>query len=240
MTATESGLPAPARTRLPPASFQPPFTRNEGEIQTGQARTEAAAGDTLKFFRAWLSDPLRVASIVPSGERLAELMTCGIDAATGPVLELGPGTGVFTRALIGRGVRQEDLTLVELGEEFAGLLAIRHPGASILRVDAARLPSGGAVSRRQHGAAISGLPLLSMTPQKILRILAGTFRMLDAGASLYQFTYGWRCPAPNAVLDRIGLQAVKIGTAFSNVPPASVYRIARKRDAVSLRRTATE
>lgn len=165
------------------------------------------SADTLTFFRAWLSDPLRVASVVPSGERLAELITRDIDPARGPVLELGPGTGVFTRALVRRGVMPRDLTLVEMGTEFADMLALRYPEATIMRLDAASLPRLRRPAPRLHGAAISGLPLLSMPPAKVLRILAGTFRLLAPEAGLYQFTYGRRCPVPARVLDRLGLTA---------------------------------
>jgi phosphatidylethanolamine/phosphatidyl-N-methylethanolamine N-methyltransferase len=185
------------------------------------------SADTLTFFRAWLSDPLRVASVVPSGERLAELITRDIDPARGPVLELGPGTGVFTQALVRRGVRPADLTLVELGTEFADILALRYPEATIMRMNAASLPRLRHPAPRLHGAAISGLPLLSMPPAKVLRILAGTFRLLAPHAGLYQFTYGWRCPAPVQVLNRLELKVGRIGGTFANFPPAAVYRISR-------------
>lgn len=186
------------------------------------------AADTLTFLRAWLANPLRVGAVMPSSDRLGDLITREIGPASGPVLELGPGTGVFTQALIRRGVRPQDLTLVELGAEFADMLAIRYPDATIVRVDAARMASGGLAEARRHGAAVSGLPLLSMPAPKVMRILNGAFRLLDDGAGLYQFTYGWRCPVPDAILDRLDLEAKKIGTELSNVPPASVYRIARR------------
>ena len=54
----------------------------------------SAASDSVHFFRTWLSDPLRVGAVAPSGEALAYEMTRELNE--GPVLELGPGTGVFT------------------------------------------------------------------------------------------------------------------------------------------------
>ncbi len=185
------------------------------------------ASDTFTFFRAWISDPLRVASVIPSGGALAELITRGLDPANGPVLELGPGTGAFTHALVRRGFRPADLTLVELGDDFADMLARRYPEATILRVDAASLPPLSDPVSRPHGAAVSGLPLLSMPPAKVMRIVAAAFRLLDRQACLYQFTYGWRCPVPASVLDRLGLKAEKVGRVLANFPPAAVYRISR-------------
>ena len=80
--------------------------------------------DRRRFLLAWLRAPLRIASITPSGPRLAGLMTKEISALTGPVLELGPGTGVFTAALLKRGIAERDLTLVEYEQDFATLLLV--------------------------------------------------------------------------------------------------------------------
>ncbi len=86
-----------------------------------------SAADILPFFRAWVRNPLGVAAVAPSGPAISSLMVQEIMADAGPVIELGPGTGVFTRALLKRGVRQQDLTLVEYGSEFIPLLQRRFP-----------------------------------------------------------------------------------------------------------------
>ncbi len=101
--------------------------------------------DTASFLRAWLADPRRVSAITPSGMALARLVTAEITPATGPVLELGAGTGVFTRALLARGVQERDLTLLEYGVDFARLLGERFPRARVLSMDAARLGAQAAV-----------------------------------------------------------------------------------------------
>ncbi len=186
------------------------------------------AADIVPFLRAWAANPLQVAAIAPSGDALAELMTRDICAATGPVLELGPGTGVFTRALLSRGVRESNLILVEYGQRFARLLEARFPEAEVLRMDAARLARADIVERGKLGAVVSGLPLLSMQPRQVMGILAGTFPYLRADGAFYQFTYGPRCPVPRRMLDRLGLRAQRVGTALLNMPPATVYRITRR------------
>ncbi|MGO7726283.1 phospholipid methyltransferase, partial [Rhizobium ruizarguesonis] len=83
--------------------------------------------DFLHFFRSWIRHPLRVAAIAPSGDSLARIMTSEIAALDGPIIELGPGTGFFTRALLARGVSEADLT-VECGN-FTG----HDPGKRIPR-----------------------------------------------------------------------------------------------------------
>lgn len=178
----------------------------------------------MMFLHAWLANPRRVGAVAPSGPELAKLITCEIDATTGPVLELGPGTGVFTLALVKRGVRQEDITMVELNDGFANLLAQRFPEAQLLRSNATRL-ARARTSLPRFGAVISGLPLLSMPAPAVFRIVAGAMLTLRPGSHIYQFTYGWRCPVPARVLEKLGLKAERVGTVISNIPPASVYRI---------------
>ena len=192
-------------------------------------KSDIAMPDMLSFLRAWVSNPLRVASITPSGEALTELMTRDITTSCRPVLELGPGTGVFTRALLARGLREEDLTLVEYGVKFSELLQKRFPSARVLRMDAARLGQSHLFEGARFGAIISGLPLLSMPPKKILAILSGTFSALKDGGAFYQFTYGISCPVSRRILDRLGLKATCVGRAYLNVPPAAVYRITKRK-----------
>ncbi|MFD1911112.1 class I SAM-dependent methyltransferase [Halodurantibacterium flavum] len=184
--------------------------------------------DYRLFLRTWAAQPLRVAAIAPSGAALARLITREIDPQDAPVLELGPGTGVFTRALIERGLDPADLTLVEFGAEFAALLRARFPEARVLHADAARIMPGALFPDATAGAAISGLGLLSMRPRTVFAILSNAFACLRPGANLYQFTYGPRCPVPRPILDRLGLKAIRIGGTFRNLPPASVYRISRR------------
>jgi phospholipid N-methyltransferase len=75
---------------------------------------------------------------------------------------------------------------------------------------------------------VSGLPLLSMPPDQVAAIVQGVFeRQLRAGGMFYQFTYGPRCPLPATLLDRLNLQARRVGSALLNLPPAAVYCISR-------------
>lgn len=199
-----------------------------------------AQSDFLRFFRSWVSAPMRVAAVAPSGPVLARLMTREIMPDVGPVLELGPGTGVFTRALLSRGVPESHLTLIEFGPEFARLLTARFPQARVVSLDAARIVEAGLFEAGSVGAVVSGLPLLSMPQDKVEAIVAGAFTALRPDGVFYQFTYGPRCPVAPAVLDGLGLKAVRIGRALRNIPPAAVYRITRvsQSDAATAERKA--
>jgi phosphatidylethanolamine/phosphatidyl-N-methylethanolamine N-methyltransferase len=192
--------------------------------------------DHLRFLRSWIADPLRVAAVAPSSDSLSRLMTDGIAPGDGPVLELGPGTGVFTRALLARGVRENDLTLVEAGPDFARLLQRRFPRARVLRMDAAHLADRDLYPEMEVAAVVSGLPLRAMSPRKVMTILSGAFVYIRPAGCFYQFTYVPRCPVPRTILDRLGLKARRIGSTMRNVPPAAVYRITRRRPFDAARR----
>ncbi|RWX78402.1 methyltransferase domain-containing protein [Neorhizobium lilium] len=198
----------------------------EGEVIGIRQPTQLQ--DFLRFFRSWISNPLRVAAVAPSGDSLARLITSEISALDGPIIELGPGTGVFTRALLARGVPETELTLVEFGADFLPGLRRRFPAARILQMDAALLGEAGLFEDERVGAIVSGLPLLSMSPRKQEAILSGALSVLKSGGAIYQFTYGPRCPVPRVILERLDLKAQHIGSTVRNLPPAAVYRITRR------------
>lgn len=179
----------------------------------------------LDFLRAARRDPLRIGAIAPSGRALSHLITRDIDAGRAPVLELGPGSGAFTRALIARGIAEHDLTLIEYEPQLARRLMQRYPRARVLQGDAAR--STRWLPPSWHGAAISGLPLLNFALRSVVAILKAVFHTLRPGGALYQFTYGRRAPIAARVLQRLGLSAQFVGRTWRNLPPAAVYRIAR-------------
>jgi phospholipid N-methyltransferase len=206
-----------------------PDTRRSVAIAGDQVM--AAAGpyaDFLRFLRSWIADPLGVAAVAPSGDALSSLMTKEIHPSDGLVLELGGGTGAFTRALLARGIREGDLTIVEFGSDFARILQQRFPEARVLRMNAAQLANEDLFPGATVGAVVSGLPLLSMSPRKVMSILSGAFTYVRPGGRFYQFTYGPRCPIPRSILDRLGLKATRIGGTIRNLPPAAVYRITRR------------
>jgi len=183
--------------------------------------------ELITFLRDWVSDPRRDGAFAPSSHSLANIITREITGFHAPVIELGPGTGVFTRRLLQRGIPQEELALVEGGREFAKFLTGRFPVAQVLCMDACTLGRIKLFDGRLAGAVVSGLPLLSMPTRRVIAILRSSFGHLRRDGSFYQFTYGPRCPVPRTILDRCGLRAKLIGGTFVNLPPATVYKISR-------------
>ncbi|MFS8046141.1 class I SAM-dependent methyltransferase [Rhizobium sp. BR 314] len=185
--------------------------------------------NTSLFLRTLLINPRMVGAIAPSGPILADLITSEVNPSSGPILELGPGTGVFTEALLARGVRESDLTLVEFSADFAVMLQRRFPDARVLCANAARLGTHIPPEGPLFGCVISGLPLLNMSPKAVVAILDGALSRLREGGALYQFTYGMRCPVPHRLLDRFGFKATLHGWVLRNFPPARVYKIVRRK-----------
>ena len=192
--------------------------------------TQIVAGpNNHRCSAAYIDVRRRTATELPFSRRLARLLTSEITPTSAPVLELAPGTGVFTRALLRRGLREDQLILLECDPRFARLLEHEYPDAWIVNVDAARLRQINIVDCDPVGAVVSGLALLSMSMRDRMAILQFAFRHLRPGGSYYQYTYGLRCPVPVPVLKRIGLKVVRMGSTWLNAPPATVYRIRARR-----------
>ncbi len=192
-----------------------------------RARARAARADLLPFLKAWLAAPLRVAAIAPSGPALARAITAEIGPATAPVIEFGPGTGVFTQAILDAGVPADRLVMIEAAAEFATLLRARFPAVRLVEGSAAELAGLPLFGPGAAGAVVSGLPILSMPKPVVRAILGKAFDELRPGGAMFQFTYGYRCPVADSVLGELGLTAMRTATVLANAPPASVYRISR-------------
>ena len=129
--------------------------------------------DELQFIRSWIDKPLRTGAVMPSSKALARAMARPIDPdETGPVIELGPGTGPVTAALVERGVDPSRLVLVEYNPDFCRLLRTRYPTATVIQGDAYRLRRLLESSLKEPAAAVvSGLPLLTKPLRTRLRLI---------------------------------------------------------------------
>ncbi len=119
--------------------------------------------------------------------------------------------------------------LVEYAEGFVDNLRESFPMLRVVRGDARALRRARLLDSGRAGAVVSGLPLRAMTSSDVMRIVAGAFHHLHAEGAFFQFTYGLRCPVDARILDRLDLVATRVGSTLANLPPATVYRLERRR-----------
>ncbi len=194
-----------------------------------QQSASTPLADAMRFLGQWARNPFLIGAVAPSGPVLAKAMASCVDPEReGPVIELGPGTGPVTEALLAR-VPRERLLLVEYEAKFCNLLAERYPGVKVLQGDAYDLKKtleghlSGPVA-----AVVSSLPLLVRPEGDRVRLLAQAFELMGPQGVMIQFTYGAVSPIP---LDAPELEGafVSKGSApiLLNLPPARVWRYLR-------------
>ena len=178
--------------------------------------------DEVRFLRSWIEKPLHMGAVMPSGRVLARTMAQYVNIkSSGPVVELGPGTGAITNALIEHGVDQKRLVLVEYNPGFCALLRDRYPQAKVVQGDAYTLrDSLWNILTAPAAAVVSGLPLVTKPIRQRLRLIRDAFDLMLPGAPFVQFTYSVAAPLPK----RLGGFSVEASERiWMNLPPARVW-----------------
>jgi phospholipid N-methyltransferase len=149
------------------------------------------------------------------------------------VVELGGGTGVFTRALIEKGIKSENMLVIELNQTLFQHLRERFPGAHVACADARDLVAVAQQTGFAEGGpadgVISGLGLLSMGRELQRSILEAAFAVMGPHGRFIQFTYGPINPVAKEVMQDLDLTSRRASFTLWNVPPAAVYVIGRTR-----------
>jgi phosphatidylethanolamine/phosphatidyl-N-methylethanolamine N-methyltransferase len=206
--------------------FEQGFESHKRKLESRIRRFEEKKGirlnDEVRFIRTWIEKPLSLGAVTPSSRALARIMAAYVDASVpGPVIELGPGTGPVTEALVAQGIDPARLVLVEFDPTFCRLLRKRYPTATVVQGDAYNLGRLLAAQMREPASAVvSGLPLFTKPLRKRLRLLYEAFDLMAPGAPFVQFTYAAYSPIPKK-LDRVSAEASE--RVWVNIPPARVW-----------------
>jgi phosphatidylethanolamine/phosphatidyl-N-methylethanolamine N-methyltransferase len=178
--------------------------------------------DEVRFLRSWIEKPLHMGAVMPSGRLLARTMAQYVDVdSDAPVVELGPGTGAITSALVERGIDQKRLVLVEYNPGFCALLRDRYPQAKVVQGDAYRLRDTlWSVLGAPASAVVSGLPLVTKPMFTRLRLIRDAFTALAPRAPFVQFTYSVVPPIPKSLH---GVSTEASERIWMNLPPARVW-----------------
>ncbi|MFE0016018.1 phospholipid N-methyltransferase PmtA [Mesorhizobium sp. NPDC059054] len=178
--------------------------------------------DELKFFKGWIDKPKAVGSIVPTSSITARKMASVINLDSGlPVLEVGPGTGVITRAILERGVKPENLYAVEYSADFVQHLRRLYPGVNVIEGDAFNLTEAlGEHSGLTFDSVVTGVPLLNFPVAQRISYLESLLDRIPAGRPVVQLTYGPMSPIPPG---RGSYTVEHFQFVLRNIPPTRLW-----------------
>jgi phosphatidylethanolamine/phosphatidyl-N-methylethanolamine N-methyltransferase len=180
--------------------------------------------DSASFLKTLFAAPRLTGAVAPSGRALARAMAGAIGSPRQDlVVELGPGTGPVTQALIETGIAPERLLLVEYDPSFCRMLKQRFEGVRVIQGDAYDLSRTLAPFAGQPIAAVvSSLPLLNQPPPRRTALIADAFALMGPPGVFVQFTYGLQSPIPREFCaDRYS--ALRGRPILLNLPPAFVW-----------------
>jgi len=192
----------------------------------GLRKFAARFDQELRFFKGWVDKPKAVGSIIPTSSVTARRMASVIEPHSGlPVLELGPGTGVITKAILERGVKPNDLYSIEYSEDFVRHLVRDYPGVNFIHGDAFDLDKTlGDRSGLTFDTIVSGVPLLNFPVERRVQYVCDLLERLPAGRPIVQLTYGPRSPVPPGLGD---YQVKRFDFVIRNIPPTTLWLYTR-------------
>ncbi|MER8384840.1 class I SAM-dependent methyltransferase [Mesorhizobium sp. M0166] len=183
--------------------------------------------DELKFFKGWIDKPKAVGSIVPTSSITAGKMASIVDPTSGlPVLEVGPGTGVITRAILAQGIKPENLYAVEYSTDFVRHLRQLYPGVNVIEGDAFNLDATLGDKRDLiFDSVISGVPLLNFPVAQRIAYVESLLDRIPAGRPIVQLTYGPLSPIPPG---RGDYTVEHFHFVIRNIPPTQLWIYRRR------------
>lgn len=182
------------------------------------SKSSGPVSQAWHFTREFLRDPQAIGAVLPSSPFLARRMAAMVPDGPGLVIELGPGMGPVTKALLARGIDARDLVLVEQAPSMVRHLRQQFPQLEIIEGDAAQLQEMLA-QRGKVRAIVSSLPLRTIPREIVTRIFQQLPGICQQGTVFIQFTYHFRssCQGLPAAFRR-GRPAM----VLRNLPPARV------------------
>jgi phosphatidylethanolamine/phosphatidyl-N-methylethanolamine N-methyltransferase len=198
------------------------------------SRTLSSVRDHGRMLQTFVRRPWRTGTVVPSSLALAELMVADMELARADtVVELGPGTGVFTR-VVAEHVRPETLIVAfEIDATLARELQGRLPRVRVVNDSAEHLqPHLEALGRSAADAILSGLPWANFSGELQRRLLESVLGSLRPGGRFATFAYIPAAYLPagrrfRALLEKSFARVSTTRVVYRNFPPAFVYRCDR-------------
>ena len=172
---------------------------------------------SMGFFTQCLKHPRITGAVAPSSRFLAEKMLKPIDFTSArTIVELGAGTGVFTRKILKLMRKDASLDVFEINPKFVKQLrSIKDARLAVHDIPAELLAKR--VSKAD--AIISSLPLLALPAKQEHQILGVAKNSLKPGGLFVQFQY---TPRGKKLLDEY-FSEVSVDFTPLNIPPAFIY-----------------
>ncbi len=182
--------------------------------------------EEIRFFKGWIEGPKQVGAILPTSSVTAKRMADVVNASSGlPVLELGPGTGIITKAILGHGVAPENLVSVEYSTEFYQHLLRTFPGVNFINGDAFSLGKIlGQWKDRTFDSVVSAIPLLSFPMERRIALLEDLLDRIPPGRPVVQITYG---PISPIIANPDRYRIKHFDFVVRNIPPAQLWTYSR-------------
>ncbi|WP_455274951.1 phospholipid N-methyltransferase PmtA [Rhizobium herbae] len=182
--------------------------------------------EEVRFFKGWQKDRKGVGAVIPTSSVTARRMASVVDHKSGlPVLELGAGTGVITKAILERGLEPGNIVSVEFARHFYDDLLSRYPGVDFRNGDAFDLHTTLGERRDDlFDCVISAVPLLSFPMEKRVALIEDLLSRVPAGRPVVQITYGPLSPVC-AMCERYTISHFDF--VLRNIPPAQLWIYSR-------------
>lgn len=184
--------------------------------------------DSKNFRKQFWKDKKMVGAMAPSSKYLAQKMMQNIDFnSTKVIVELGPGTGVFTDEIIGKMSENSHLLVFELNDLFFESLnkRISDPRVHVIHDSAEHIERYlEQYQLEKADIVVSSLPLAVFSEELRELVLSASHRSLKPTGRYIQFQYSLQS---KKLLKNL---YSKVSIAFTpfNFPPAFVYTCDKK------------
>lgn len=197
-------------------------------MKTGLQKLTRHFDEEIKFLKGWIDQPRAVGAMLPTSSFTARRMASVITPESRlPVLELGPGTGVITKAILERGIAPQDLYSIEYSADFVDHLNEQFPDVNIIEGDAFDLDATlGDKSGLVFDTIVSGVPLLNFSVDKRVAYVEDLLRRVPPGRPVVQLTYGPKSPVPAGKGDYV---VEHLDFVIRNFPPTQLWLYRRPR-----------
>ncbi|MBB3952302.1 class I SAM-dependent methyltransferase [Aureimonas jatrophae] len=190
--------------------------------QSGREERRARRADLARFFGTWIRKPLSLGAVAPSSATYCATMAAAASThLDGPILELGPGLGVVTRALLAKGVDPARITSIEYDADFARTLRERFPRVNVIRGDGfdldQTLGDGGAT---RFAAILMAIPVVSKPQAERQALFRRYLDRLVPGGNITQLSY--LVTPPVKPIEGV-FEVSSTPIVWDNIPPARVW-----------------